>query len=158
MTTVGCFCKSLYANRLRTITTFTRDIRLFIKSPAVHKTVNSTLQQLPNANIRSFHATHPSMVTKILSVDEIFSKKSLHDYLKMKVMEYESCLEAVNIDNQMLDDEDMRRKRNNLPVLAPLVQKIKELEEKQKELEDTEDLLKGNKVTEPYKVICFLNA
>ncbi|KAI7805567.1 putative peptide chain release factor 1-like [Triplophysa rosa] len=142
---VGCFCKSLScASRLRTITTHTRDIRLFLKRPAIHRTAKSTLQELENANPRSFHTSHPAMVTKILSVDEIFSKKSLHDYLKKKEMEYDSCLEAVNTDNQTLDDEDMRMKRNNLSVLAPLVQKLKELEDKQKELEDTQDLLKDN--------------
>lgn len=95
------------------------------------------------------------MVTKILSVDEIFSKKSLHDYLKMKEMEYNSCLDAVNADVQTLDDEDMRMKRHNLSVLAPLVQKIKELEDKRKELEDTQDLLKGKKVREHTKSFGF---
>ncbi|XP_056617086.1 peptide chain release factor 1-like, mitochondrial isoform X2 [Triplophysa dalaica] len=84
------------------------------------------------------------MVTKILSVDEIFSKKSLYDFLKKKETEYGSCLEALNTDNQTLDDEDMKMKRNNLSVLAPLVQKMKELEDKQKELKDTQDLLKDN--------------
>lgn len=144
---VGCFCKSLsFASRLRTFTTHTRDIRVFIKRPAIHRTVKRTLQELENAN--TFHTSHPAMVTKILSVDEIFSKKSLHDFLKKKEMEYGSCLEALNTDNQTLDDEDIKMKRNNLSVLAPLVQKIKELEDKQKELKDTQDLLKGNKVRE----------
>ncbi|KAA0718338.1 Peptide chain release factor 1-like, mitochondrial [Triplophysa tibetana] len=142
---VGCFRKSLScASRLRTFTTHTRDIRLFIKRPAIHRTVKSTLQELENANPRSFHTSHPAMVTKILTVDEIFSKKSLHDFLKKKEMEYISCLEALNTDNQTLDEEEMKIKRNNLSVLAPLVQKMKELEDKQKDLKDTQELLTDN--------------
>ncbi|XP_016298832.1 peptide chain release factor 1-like, mitochondrial isoform X2 [Sinocyclocheilus anshuiensis] len=80
------------------------------------------------------------MVTKILSVEEIFNKRSLHDYLKKKEMEYNTCLQSLNT----LDDEDVKMKRTNLSVLGPLVQKTKELGEKQKELEDTLGLLKEN--------------
>ncbi len=77
-------------------------------------------------------------------MEEIFNKKSLHDYLKKKDMEYNSCLQSLNTDNQTLSDEDVKIKRTNLSVLGPLVQKIREFEEKQKELEDTQDLLKGS--------------
>lgn len=109
---------------------------------AIHRTVNSTIAQTQ----RAFHTSQSVMVTKILSVDEIFNKKSLHDYLKKKEMEYNTWLDSISAENQPLDDEDMKMKRTNLSVLGPLVQKIKELEEKQKELEDTQDLLKGSKL------------
>ncbi|XP_065152246.1 peptide chain release factor 1-like, mitochondrial isoform X1 [Paramisgurnus dabryanus] len=149
---VGRFCKSLSCasrqllnvTQLRTITTRTNDISGSVRRhPTIHRTV-STFKQLKNANTRGLHTTQPMMVTKILSVDEIFTKKSLHGYLKKKEIEYNLCLDAVSMDKQSVDDEDIKIKRNNLSVLAPLIQNIKELEEKQKELKDTQDLLKDN--------------
>ncbi|KAI2658105.1 Peptide chain release factor 1-like, mitochondrial [Labeo rohita] len=146
---VVCFRKSLSrAGRQllnvtlsRTITTHAGVIRGSVcRCPAIHRTVNSTIQHAQ----RAFHTSQSVMVTKILSVDEIFNKKSLHDYLKKKEMEYNSCLQSLNTESQTLDDEDGKIKRTNLSVLGPLVQKIKELEEKQKELEDMQDLLKDN--------------
>lgn len=146
---VVCFRKSLSrAGRQllnvtlsRTITTHAGVIRGSVcRCPAIHRTVNSTIQHAQ----RAFHTSQSVMVTKILSVDEIFNKKSLHDYLKKKEMEYNSCLQSLNTESQTLDDEDGKIKRTNLSVLGPLVQKIKELEEKQKELEDMQDLLKGS--------------
>uniref|UniRef100_A0A672KXE4 Mitochondrial translational release factor 1-like n=1 Tax=Sinocyclocheilus grahami TaxID=75366 RepID=A0A672KXE4_SINGR len=106
------------------------------RCPAVHRTVNSTI---PHAQ-RAFHTSQSVMVTKILSVEEIFNKKSLHDYLKKKERQYNTCLQSLNT----LDDEDVQMKRTDLSVLGPLVQKTRELEEKQKELEDTQDLLTDN--------------
>ncbi len=133
-----CFSKRLSCavnvTLFRTITTHPGVFRGSVcRCPAIHRTVNST-----------FHTSQSAMVTKILSVEEIFNKKSLHDYLKKKDMEYNSCLQSLNTDNQTLSDEDVKIKRTNLCVLGPLVQKIREFEEKQKELEDTQDLLKGS--------------
>uniref|UniRef100_A0A671SRA8 Mitochondrial translational release factor 1-like n=1 Tax=Sinocyclocheilus anshuiensis TaxID=1608454 RepID=A0A671SRA8_9TELE len=142
---VGCFSKSLScAGRqllngtlFRSITTHAGVFRGSVcRCPAIHRTVNSTI---PHAQ-RAFHTSQSVMVTKILSVEEIFNKKSLHDYLKKKEMQYNTCLQSLNT----LDDEDVKMKRTDLSVLGPLVQKIRELEEKQKELEDTQDLLTGN--------------
>lgn len=59
-------------------------------------------------------------------------------------MEYNTWLDSISSEIQPLDDEDMKIKRTNLSALGPLVQKIKELGGKQKELEDTQDLLKGD--------------
>lgn len=140
---VVCFGKSLSraGRQLLNVTVFRSITRASVcRCPAIHRTVNSTI---PHAQ-RAFHASQPVMVTKILSVEEIFNKKALHDYLKKKEMEYNSCLQSLNTESQTLDDEHMKMNRNNLSVLGPLVQKIKELEEKQKELEDTLDLLKGS--------------
>ncbi|XP_042625444.1 peptide chain release factor 1-like, mitochondrial [Cyprinus carpio] len=140
---VVCFGKSLSraGRQLLNVTVFRSITRASVcRCPAIHRTVNSTI---PHAQ-RAFHASQPVMVTKILSVEEIFNKKALHDYLKKKEMEYNSCLQSLNTESQTLDDEHVKINRNNLSVLGPLVQKIKELEEKQKELEDTLDLLKDN--------------
>lgn len=112
------------------------------RCPAIHRTVNSTI---PHTQ-RALHTSQSVMVTKILSVDEIFNKKSLHDYLRKKEMEYNTWLDSISTENQPLNDDDIKIKRNNLNALGHLVQKIKELEEKQTELEETQDLLKGNEL------------
>ncbi|XP_026884216.2 peptide chain release factor 1-like, mitochondrial [Electrophorus electricus] len=93
---------------------------------------------------RNFHSTTPVMVTKILTVDEIFSMKSLHDYLKRVETEYANCLEAVNAADIHTDDEELRTKRTRMSFLGPLIQKIKDLEIKRREFEETEELLKEN--------------
>ncbi|XP_073690930.1 peptide chain release factor 1-like, mitochondrial [Garra rufa] len=141
----------------RTITTHAGVIRGSVcRCPAIHTTVNSTIRHTQ----RAFHTSQSVMVTKILSVDEIFHKKSLHDYLKRKEIEYNTCLQSFNTENQTLEDEDGKIKRTKLSVLGPLVHKIKELEEKQKELEDTQDLLKDNdpelhELAESEKEVCL---
>lgn len=105
---------------------------------------------------RAFHTSPSVRVTKILSVDEIFSKKSFHDYLRKKEMEYNSCLDSISAGGQALEDEEGKVKRKNLSVLGPLVQRIKELEEKQQELEDTLDLLKGSGLDLKSSLKCHL--
>ncbi|XP_052468291.1 peptide chain release factor 1-like, mitochondrial [Carassius gibelio] len=142
MAVIG-FSKSLsYAGRrLLNVTLFRSITRGSVcRCPAIHRTVNSTKAHAP----RAFHTSQSVMVSKILSVDEIFNKKSLHDYLKKKEVEYNTCLQSLNTESQTLNEEDVKMKRTSLSVLGPLVQKIRELEEKQKELEDTLDLLKDN--------------
>ncbi|KAK7139753.1 hypothetical protein R3I94_012411 [Phoxinus phoxinus] len=114
--------------------------RAVCRCPAIHRTINSTI---PHTQ-RAFHTSQSVLVTKILSVDEIFNKKSLHDYLKKKEIEYNTWLDSISTENQPLDVEDVKMKRTNRTALGHLVQKIKELEEKQKELEETQDLLKDN--------------
>ncbi|KAL6487630.1 hypothetical protein MHYP_G00042560 [Metynnis hypsauchen] len=93
---------------------------------------------------RSFHTTNSALITKILTVDEIFSKKSLHNHLKRVQTEYNDFLQAVNAGDLQGDDEELRAKRTRLSVLGPLIQKIRELEENQKDFEETEALLKEN--------------
>lgn len=123
----------------RTITTHPGVFRGSVcRCPAIHRTVNSTISHAR----RAFRTSQTSQ--SILSVEELFNKKSLHDYLKKKEMEYNTCLQPLSTEDQTLGDEDVKMKRTNLSVLGPLVQKIRELEEKQKELEDTQDLLKGS--------------
>jgi len=149
---VVCFSKSL---QLLNVTLFKSAgvIRGSVcRCPAIHRTVNSTL---PHTQ-RALHTSQSVLVTKILSVDEIFSKKSLHDYLRKKEMEYNTWLDSISTENQPLDDENIKMKRTNLSALGPLVQKIKELEGKQKELEETQDLLKGNELKDVLKLKSFL--
>lgn len=105
------------------------------------RVIHSTLAQTQ----RAFHTSQPVMLTKILSVDEIFNKKSLQAHLRKKELEYNSWLESISSEPLREDEEDLNmKKKTDLSALRPLVQKIRELQEKQKELEDTQDLLKGS--------------
>lgn len=121
----------------RTITTHATLIRgQLCRCTALYRTINNTK--------RTFHTSPTANITKILSVDDIFSKQSFQDYLKKKQTEYNTCLNSINSQNQTLEDADMKPQRTNMTILAHLVHNIKELEVKQKELEDTQDLLKEN--------------
>ncbi|KAM9345508.1 peptide chain release factor 1-like, mitochondrial [Symphorus nematophorus] len=93
---------------------------------------------------RTLHTGTPSMVAKLLSVDELFAKRSLKEYLKRMETEYSECLRAVNSDvtKEQCTEDELRAKRTKVSLLAPLIQSIKELETKQKELAETELLLK----------------
>lgn len=90
---------------------------------------------------RSLHTGSPLMVTKLLSVDELFAKRSLQEYLKKMETEYSECLTAVN--SNMTEEDEVRAKRTKVSLLAPLIQSIRELDSKQKELAETDTLLKG---------------
>lgn len=94
------------------------------------------------------------MVAKLLSVDELFSKRSLQEYLKKMETEYSECLRVVNrgeVEEQCSNDE-LRAKRTKVSLLAPLIQSIRELNTKQKEIAETETLLKGeNALLLPHK-------
>ncbi|XP_062851042.1 peptide chain release factor 1-like, mitochondrial isoform X1 [Trichomycterus rosablanca] len=91
---------------------------------------------------RHFHTTNSYLVEKILTPDQMFSRKSLQDYLRTVKAEYTDCLQVVNAGHVQMDDEEMRAKRSRLTVLSPLVQSITELESKHKYLNETEELLK----------------
>ncbi|XP_066535993.1 peptide chain release factor 1-like, mitochondrial isoform X2 [Hoplias malabaricus] len=93
---------------------------------------------------REFHTSCSALNTKLLTVDEIFIRKSVHRHLQKVKTEYDQCFQAVNSVDSHMDDEDFRAKRARLTALGPLVQKIRELEEKQKDFEETEALLKEN--------------
>ncbi|MCJ8730874.1 hypothetical protein PDJAM_G00189440 [Pangasius djambal] len=93
---------------------------------------------------RDFHATTSAMIAKILTADEMFARKSLQDYLRTAETEYNACLRAVNAADLQTDDEELRAKRMRLTALGPLVQKISELQSKQRDFEENESLLKEN--------------
>ncbi|XP_057704602.1 peptide chain release factor 1-like, mitochondrial [Corythoichthys intestinalis] len=96
---------------------------------------------------RSFHTTGRLKVAKLLSLDEMFSRRSLLDYLKKMDLEYSDCLTVVNSDDQSREEE-LRAKRTKLSLLAPLIQTIRELDVKQKEMIETEALLKDEDLRE----------
>lgn len=58
--------------------------------------------------------------------------------------EYDACLKSVNTTGECNDDEGVGQKRLRLSELTPLVQKIRLLKSKQKELQETETLLKDS--------------
>ncbi|XP_059215307.1 peptide chain release factor 1-like, mitochondrial isoform X2 [Centropristis striata] len=86
------------------------------------------------------------MVAKLLSVDELFAKRSLQEYLKKMETEYSECLRAVNSDmtEEQCSEDDLRTKRTKVSLLGLLVQSIRELDTKQKEMAETETLLKDD--------------
>ncbi|XP_053476586.1 peptide chain release factor 1-like, mitochondrial [Ictalurus furcatus] len=94
---------------------------------------------------RDFHTTNSAMVAKIMTADEMFSTKSLQEYLRTLQTEYNECLRDVNSTELQTDDEEeVRAKRRKVTALEPLVQKIRDLESKQRDFEETESLLKEN--------------
>lgn len=94
---------------------------------------------------RALHTGAPSMVAKLLSVEELFAKRSLQGYLKKMETDYSECLRAVNSDGTegQCSEDELRAKRTKVSLLVPLIHSIRELETKQKEIAETETLLKG---------------
>lgn len=88
------------------------------------------------------------MVAKLLSTDELFAKRSLQGYLKKMETEYSECLRAVNSNGteEQCSEDELRAKRTKVSLLAPLIHSIRELETKQKEIAETETLLKGTAI------------
>uniref|UniRef100_A0A4W6EYN9 Peptide chain release factor 1-like, mitochondrial n=1 Tax=Lates calcarifer TaxID=8187 RepID=A0A4W6EYN9_LATCA len=93
---------------------------------------------------RTFHTGTPSLVAKLLSLDELFARRSLQEYLKKMETEYSECLRAVNTSatEEQCSQDEMRTKRSKVSQLAPLIQSIRELDTKHKEITETEMLLK----------------
>lgn len=94
---------------------------------------------------RTLHTSTPLMVAKILSVEELFAKRSLQEYLKKMETEYSECLRAVNssVMEEQCSVDELKAKRTKVSLLAPLIQSIRALDTKQKEMAETEALLKG---------------
>lgn len=120
----------------------------FPKSPNV---ISQTIRFNVHANNlcgrtkRTLHTGTPLMLAKLLSVDELFARRSLQEYLKKIESEYSECLRAVNssVTEERCSEDELRAKRTKLSRLAPLIQSIRELDTKQKEIAETETLLKG---------------
>ncbi|XP_073338111.1 peptide chain release factor 1-like, mitochondrial isoform X2 [Pagrus major] len=70
--------------------------------------------------------------------------RSLQGYLKKMEAEYSECLRAVNSSEteEQFGEDKLRAKRTKVSQLAPLIQSIRELEAKQKEVTETEMLMK----------------
>ncbi|KAM8738615.1 peptide chain release factor 1-like, mitochondrial [Acanthopagrus schlegelii] len=93
---------------------------------------------------RNLHTATPLMVAKLLSVEELFAMRSLLGYLKKMETEYSECLRVVNSSEtrEQYSEDELRAKRTKASLLAPLIQSIRELEAKQKEVAETEMLMK----------------
>ncbi|XP_061913883.1 peptide chain release factor 1-like, mitochondrial isoform X1 [Entelurus aequoreus] len=96
---------------------------------------------------RTFRTGSPLMVAKLLSLDELFARRSLQDYLKRMHSEYLDCLKVVN-SNAVTDEQcgvdELREKRTKVSLLVPLVQAIRLLDDKRREMTETEALLKDD--------------
>ncbi|XP_039996085.1 peptide chain release factor 1-like, mitochondrial isoform X2 [Xiphias gladius] len=122
---------------------FSKSIPLFQNSPnVISQTVK--LQNHRGRATRTLHTGAPLLVAKLLSVDELFARRSLREYLKKMETEYSECLRAVNRSpmEEPYNEDELRTKRSKVPLLAPLIQSIRELDTKHKEIAETEMLLK----------------
>ncbi|KAG7512806.1 peptide chain release factor 1-like, mitochondrial [Solea senegalensis] len=123
---------------------FSQLIHTFQKSP---NSLSQTIRfhnHLYTRTTRTLHTSAPLLVAKLLSVDELFARRSLLEHLKKVETEYSESLRAVNhsaMEEQYSEDE-LRTKRSKLSLLAPLIQSIRELDTKHKEMAETEALLK----------------
>lgn len=115
----------------------------FQESSIIRQTVN--LNSHSGTNTRTFYTGTQLMVAKLVSVEELFARKSLQEYLKKIETEYSECLREINssaMEEQRSDDE-LRTKRTKVFLLTSLIQAIRELDSKIKESQETEMLLKG---------------
>ncbi|XP_060781363.1 peptide chain release factor 1-like, mitochondrial [Neoarius graeffei] len=121
--------------------------------PAVRTLFNRELRDLKRSRAREtavyrlarcrrdFHTTNSATVAKLLTADELFNRKALQEYLRTAETEYTECLRAVNTAPLQTRDEEVRARRARVTALGPLVQKISELESKQRDFQETESLL-----------------
>ncbi|XP_030011098.1 peptide chain release factor 1-like, mitochondrial [Sphaeramia orbicularis] len=93
---------------------------------------------------RTLHTSAPVSVAKLLSLEEIFSRTSLQEHLKKMEGEYSECLKAINSSEteKRPSEEELRAKRTKVSLLSPLVHSVGELKTKEKEMAETEMLLK----------------
>lgn len=96
----------------------------------------------PGRAPRSLHTATPSRAAKLLSLDELFAKRSLQEHLKELQAEYAECLKAASSRG-----DEPRTERTRVSLLAPLVQSIGELDTKWRQLAETETLLTGENWT-----------
>lgn len=98
---------------------------------------------LKNQSTRTLHTGLSMMVAKLLSVDELFAKRSLQGYLKKMDVEYQECLKAIDGTDECCAEDELKAKRTRVSLLAPLIHSIRELERTQTEMAATETLLEG---------------
>lgn len=106
---------------------------------------------------QTLHTGSSMMVAKLLSVDELFARRSLQGYLKKMEIEYHQCLKAVDGGEECGSENELRAKRTRFSLLSPLINSIKELETKRRELTETETLLEGEVHRRFSWKGCFLN-
>lgn len=115
----------------------------FKKGLNVNSRMDEFHEYLKNQSARTLHTGLSMMVAKLLSVDELFAKRSLQGYLKKMEVEYRECLKAVDGTEEGCTEGELRVKRTRVSLLAPLIRSIRELETKRKEMAETETLLQG---------------
>lgn len=115
----------------------------FKKGLNVHSRMGGFYEYLQSQSARTLHTGVSLMAAKLLSVDELFAKRSLQGYLKKMEVEYHECLKAVDGTEEGCTEGELRAKRTRVSLLAPLIRSIGELETKQKEMAETETLLEG---------------
>ncbi|XP_047207733.1 peptide chain release factor 1-like, mitochondrial [Girardinichthys multiradiatus] len=115
-----------------------------------HHLIGKTVCKQPShqyvRNQKLLHTGKPVMMMKLLSVDELFAKRSLQEHLQKVEKEYNECLKAVtySVTEDGCSEDEMKAKRTRISLLAPLIQSICELDKKQKEISETEMLLKDD--------------
>lgn len=121
----------------------------------VNSRTGGFLEYLKNQSARTLHTGLSMKVAKLLSVDELFAKRSLQGYLKKMEIEYRECLKAVNRAEECCTEDELRTRRTRVSLLAPLIRSIRELETKQMEMAETETLLKGEVQSMSWQGIVF---
>lgn len=93
---------------------------------------------------RTLHTSASVMLSKILTLEEIFARTSLQNFLKKVETDYNDCLNAVNTSEieEYPREEELRAKRTKVARLTPVIQSIRDLNAKEKEMAETEILLK----------------
>ncbi|KAM9848092.1 peptide chain release factor 1-like, mitochondrial isoform 2-T2 [Aulostomus maculatus] len=93
---------------------------------------------------RTLHTGAQLMLAKLLSLDELFTRRSMQDHLKKIESEYTECLNVVNssVTEKQWSQDKLQAKRTKVSQMTPLIQVIQELDLKQKEMEETEMLMK----------------
>ncbi|MEQ2236817.1 Peptide chain release factor 1-like, mitochondrial [Ilyodon furcidens] len=115
-----------------------------------HHLIGKTVCKQPShqyvRNQKLLHTGKPVMMMKLLSVDELFAKRSLQEHLQKVEKEYNECLKAItySVTEDGCSEDEMKAKRTKISLLAPLIQSIRELDKKQKEISETEMLLKDD--------------
>ncbi|KAG7462892.1 hypothetical protein MATL_G00189460 [Megalops atlanticus] len=142
-------CRTTVRQALRMHCLQKHGCNLHTRSPAMFRTDHLYTDEgtiYPNRLFqrrRGLHGSRPLMATNILSVEEIFTKESLRNYLKKVNTEYRDCLKSVNSpEGKQNCEEDLKRRSTRVAHLAPLIDYVKKLELKQKECEEIDALLK----------------
>uniref|UniRef100_A0A1A8GU17 Peptide chain release factor 1-like, mitochondrial n=1 Tax=Nothobranchius korthausae TaxID=1143690 RepID=A0A1A8GU17_9TELE len=103
----------------------------------------TSLEESSHRSHRALHTDKP-LTQKLLSVDELFARNALKEHLEKRENEYNQCLQVISgtvAEDEHCEDE-MKAKRTKVSLLAPLVQSIKDLDKKQRDVAEAETLLK----------------
>uniref|UniRef100_A0A1A8KR74 Peptide chain release factor 1-like, mitochondrial n=1 Tax=Nothobranchius kuhntae TaxID=321403 RepID=A0A1A8KR74_NOTKU len=103
----------------------------------------TSLEESCHRSHRALHTDKPLM-QKLLSADELFARNDLKEHLEKREDEYNQCLQVIS--GTVAEDEhcadEMKAKRTKVSLLAPLIQSIRDLDKKQRDVAEAEILLK----------------